>query len=141
MILLAGLDEDVKSAAADYGERLSGVVFNKVPRYRDVYADRAVAALNDDGVPCLGWLPEDRRLAANTVDSLVDHLEGQLAFDVNTTSELVDNVLIGGPGAGLGTVLLPVAGQHLCSGSGWTSRRANFRTSERNHPRDGAYGW
>ena len=96
VILLAGLDEDVKSAAADYGERLSGVVFNKVPRYRDVYADRGVAALNDDGVPCLGWLPEDRRLAANTVDSLMAHLEGQLAFDVNTTSELVDNVLIGG---------------------------------------------
>ena len=96
VILLAGLDEDVKSAAADYGQRLSAVVLNKVPRYRDVHADRAVAALNDDGVPCLGWLPEDRRLAANTVDSLMDHLEGQLAFDVNTTSELVDNVLIGG---------------------------------------------
>ena len=96
VILLAGLDEAVKSAAAEYGERLSAVVFNKVPRYRDVYADRAVAALNDDGVPCLGWLPEDRRLAANTVDSLMDHIEGRLVFDVNTTSELVDNLLIGG---------------------------------------------
>ena len=96
LILLAGLDEAVKSAAAEYGERLSAVVLNKVPRYRDVHADRAVGALNDDGVPCLGWLPEDRRLASNTVDSLMDHLEGQLVFDVNTTSELVDNVLIGG---------------------------------------------
>ncbi len=96
VILLAGLDEDVKSVASKYGERLSGVILNKVPRYRDVHADRMVAALNDDGVNCLGWLPEDRRLAANTVDSLMDHLEGQLVFDVNTTSELVDNVLIGG---------------------------------------------
>ena len=96
VILLAGLDEDVKSAAAKYGERLSAVVLNKVARYRDIYADRAVAALNDDGVNCLGWLPEDRRLASNTVDSLMDHLGGQLVFDVNTTSELVDNVLIGG---------------------------------------------
>ena len=96
VILVAGLDEDVKSAVAEYGERLSAVVLNKVPRYRDVHADREVAALNDDGIKCLGWLPEDRRLAANTVDSLMDHIEGQLVFDVNTTSELVDNVLIGG---------------------------------------------
>lgn len=96
VILVSGLDEDAKLAAAEYGERLSAVVINKVSRYRDVYADRAVAALNDEGVNCLGWLPEDRRLAANTVDSLMRHLEGQLAFDVNTTSELVDNVLIGG---------------------------------------------
>lgn len=96
VVLLASLDEDVKSAASEYGERLSAVIINKVPRYRDVYADRAVAALNDDGVPCLGWLPEDRRLAANSVDSLMDHLKGQLAFEVNTTSELIDNVLIGG---------------------------------------------
>ena len=96
VILLTSLDEDVKSVAIEYGERLSGVILNKVPRYRDVYADRVVAALNGDGVNCLGWLPEDRRLAANTVDSLMEHLEGQLVFDVNTTSELVDNVLIGG---------------------------------------------
>ena len=96
VILVAGLDEDVKSAVAEYGERLAAVVLNKVPRYRDVHADREVAALNDDGVKCLGWLPEDRRLAANTVDSLMDHIDGQLVFDVNTTSELVDNVLIGG---------------------------------------------
>ncbi len=96
VILVAGIDEDVKTAVAGYGERLSAVVINKVPRYRGVHADRVVDALNADGVKCLGWLPEDRRLAANTVDSVMDHLEGRLAFDVNTTSELVDNVLIGG---------------------------------------------
>ena len=96
VVLLAGLGEDVQSVAGVYGERLSAVILNKVPRYRDVHADRAVAALKDGGVNCLGWLPEDRRLSANTVDSLMEHLEGELAFDVNTTSELVDNVLIGG---------------------------------------------
>ena len=96
VVLLAGLGEDVQSVAGVYGERLSAVILNKVPRYRDVHADRAVAALKDGGVNCLGWLPEDRRLSATTVDSVMDHLDGHLAFDVNTTSELVDNVLIGG---------------------------------------------
>ncbi len=96
VVLVAGLDEDVESVAAVLGERMSGVVLNKVPRYRDVHADRFVETLSAEGINCFGWLPEDRRLAASTVDSLMSHLEGELVFDVNTTSELVDNVLIGG---------------------------------------------
>ncbi len=96
VVLVAGLEEDVRTAAEAYGERLAGVVFNKVPRYRDVHADREIEALLADGVKCLGWLPEDRRLAASTVDSVMEHLEGELVFEVDTTDELVDNVLIGG---------------------------------------------
>ena len=96
VVLVASLDDDVKSAAAVLGERMSGVVLNKVPRYRDFHADRFVETLSAEGINCFGWLPEDRRLAASTVDSLINHLKGELVFDVNTTSELVDHVLIGG---------------------------------------------
>ena len=96
VILLAGIEDDIKAAAAALGDRFAGVVLNKVPRYRDVHADRLVASLADEGVNCIGWVPEDRRLAASTVDAVIGHLEGELAFDVDTTSELVDNVLIGG---------------------------------------------
>ena len=96
IVLVAELDEDVAAAVPGYGQRLAGVVLNKVPRYRDVHAERMLASLLDDGVKCLGWVPEDRRLAANTVESVIAHLEGRLAFDINTTTELVDNVLIGG---------------------------------------------
>ncbi len=96
VVLLATLDDDVTSVADAYGERFAGVVFNKVPRYRNVHADRMVAELLANGVKCLGWLPEDRRLAATTVDDLLGHLAGQLAFEIDTTNELVDNVLIGG---------------------------------------------
>ena len=96
IVLVAGLDEDVGAAAVNYGERLAGVVLNKVPRYRSVHAERMLAALEDDDVNCFGWVPEDRRLAANTVDSVIDHLQGQLMFEIDTTDELVDNVLIGG---------------------------------------------
>ena len=96
IVLVAELDEDVAAAVPGYGQRLAGVVLNKVPRYRDVHAERMLAALSDDGVKCLGWVPEDRRLAANTVESVIAHLEGRLVFDINTTTELVDNVLIGG---------------------------------------------
>lgn len=96
IVLIAGLDEDVAGVADQYGNRLAGVVLNKVPRYRDVHADQKMASLEAEGIRTLGWVPEDRRLSANTVDSLIEHLDGELAFAVNTTDELVDNVLIGG---------------------------------------------
>ena len=96
VIVLAGIDDDVRAGVAPLGDRLSGVVVNKVPRYRNVHADRLVSELTADGINCFGWIPEDRRLAASTVDSVIDHLEGELAFDVSGTTELVDNVLIGG---------------------------------------------
>ncbi len=96
IVLVAGLDEDVGATAPGYGPRLSGIVLNKVPRYREVHAERILASLSSDGFRCFGWIPEDRRLAANTVESVIAHLEGRLAFDINTTTELVDNVLIGG---------------------------------------------
>ncbi|MYA60802.1 MAG: hypothetical protein F4X40_09695, partial [Chloroflexi bacterium] len=96
VILLAGIDDDVNDAVKVLGDRLAGVVLNKVARYRDVHADRMVGSLAKQGINCIGWIPEDRRLAASTVDTVIDHLEGELAFEIDTTSELVDNVLIGG---------------------------------------------
>lgn len=96
VILLAGIDDDVDQAATALGDRLAGVVLNKVARYRNVHADRMVESLSNEGISCFGWIPEDRRLAASTVDTVIGHLEGELAFDTDTTSELVDNVLIGG---------------------------------------------
>ncbi len=96
VILMAAFDEDVPGAADAYADRLDGVVFNKVPRYREFHADRAVAAIEDAGIRCFGWIPENRSLAGNTVDDLMRHIDGRLQFDVNTTSELIDNVLIGG---------------------------------------------
>ena len=96
VVLLAGIDDDVNQAAKALGDRLAGVILNKVARYRDVHADRMVETLSSEGVNCIGWIPEDRRLAASTVDTVIGHLEGELAFATDTTSELVDNVLIGG---------------------------------------------
>ncbi len=96
IVLVATLDEDIEAAAEGYGERLAGVLINKVPPYRDVHAARAVERLADAGVNCFGWVPEDRRLAANTVDALRDHIEGTYAFEVEDASGLVDNYLIGG---------------------------------------------
>ncbi len=96
VILLAGIDDDVNEAVKVLGDRLAGVILNKVARYRDVHADRVVESLTKDGINCIGWIPEDRRLAASTVDTLIDHLGGDLAFAIDTTAELVDNVLIGG---------------------------------------------
>ena len=96
VILLAGVEDDLHQAVKALGNRLAGVIINKVARYRDVHADRMIESLSNEGVNCIGWIPEDRRLAASTVDTVISHLEGELAFAIDTTSELVDNVLIGG---------------------------------------------
>ena len=96
IVLVVGLDEEIEPAAAAYGDRLAGVILNKVPRYRDVHAERRMSSLEDEGIKPIGWVPDDRRMAANTIDSLISQLDGKLAFEINTTDELIDNVLIGG---------------------------------------------
>ncbi len=97
VVIVVALDDDnVESTASKLGERLAGVIINKVPRYRNVHADQMVASLREAGIECFGWLPEDRRLAAGTIEAMINHLEGRLMFDAVHTAELVDNVLIGG---------------------------------------------
>ena len=97
IVLVATMDDaDIESVATMLGDRLAGVIINKVPRYRDVHADKLVDTLRAAGIECFGWIPEDRRLAADTVDAFINHLEGRQMFEAGHTGELVDNVLIGG---------------------------------------------
>ena len=96
VVLICKFEDDVDETASAYGDRLAGVIFNKTPRYRDTHISRRVEELRNAGVSCWGYIPEDRRLAAPTISSIVQHLDGDTLIDEKGLNDLIDNYLIGG---------------------------------------------
>lgn len=96
VVLICKFEDDVAEAAPAYGDRLAGVIFNKTPRYRDTHMSRRVEELRNAGVSCLGYIPEDRRLAAPTISSIVQQLDGDTLIAEEGLNNLIDNYLIGG---------------------------------------------
>ena len=89
--------EQIMEAASGFGNRLAGVVVNRVFKYRTQDAQARLAeALRSQGVPVLALLPEDRRLQAVTVDCIAEHLNGEYFLGQDKKDQLFDNVLIGG---------------------------------------------
>ncbi|GAA0518544.1 hypothetical protein SAMN04488066_12436 [Halorubrum aquaticum] len=92
-------DLDAVLAAADaFGDRLAGVVFNKV-------GDAAFDSLDHDGIPFLeargisvfGALPHEKELAGVTVADLADELGAELLTD-GPTDAFVERFLVGAMG-------------------------------------------
>ncbi len=96
VLLIGTLEDDIAGSAEGYGDRLAGVLINRVPKYRDVHVGRAIDGLNEAGVRCWGYIPEDRRLAAPTIAAIVDQLEGDVILEGEGLDSLIDNYLIGG---------------------------------------------
>ena len=97
VVLVCGYNDDVPAAAAPYGTRLAGVIVNNVPIYRRNELDSRIAPqIVAAGIKLIGWLPEDRRLLAPTVDLVAEHLDGVLAVCPENKDRLIDNFLIGG---------------------------------------------
>ncbi len=97
VVLVCGHNDDAPAAAAEYGSRLAGVVINNVPVYRQNEVETRVAPrIAAAGVKLIGWLPEDRRLLAPTVDLVAEHMGGTVAACAENTNRLIDNFLIGG---------------------------------------------
>ena len=97
-VVLAGLPgDDAAAEAKSYGGRLAGVVINCVPRYKvRTLVNGSRRRFEDAGITYLGWIPEDRRLAAPSVRDLAGHLEGEFVVCEEHADRLIDNVLIGG---------------------------------------------
>jgi BioD-like phosphotransacetylase family protein len=99
VVLVAG-QSDYKSAieaAPAYGDRLSGVIINNAPRHRGHDLDsEVIPALEADGLPYIGAIPEDRRLIAVTARAMHECLGGEWLEWEEHADELVENVLIGG---------------------------------------------
>jgi BioD-like phosphotransacetylase family protein len=92
-----GMETDqVLTAAQPYGDSLAGVVVNAVPKLGWRIATTEFSpALIDAGVQVLGMVPESRVSLGITVDSLVERLGAQYAFEGENGSSLVENFLIG----------------------------------------------
>ena len=87
----------IMEAASGFGNRLAGVVINRVFKYRTQEAQaRLVEALRSQNISVLALLPEDRRLQAVTVGRMAGHLNGEYFLGQDKKDQLFDNVLIGG---------------------------------------------
>ncbi|WP_129116923.1 phosphotransacetylase family protein [Halegenticoccus tardaugens] len=90
--------DDVLAAAADFGDRLAGVLFNRVPdaAYEELETD-VVPFLETRGVTVLGVLPRKRELAGITVSDLAGELGAEVATDAPTDG-FVERFLVGAMG-------------------------------------------
>ena len=89
--------EDGVALSKSVGERLLGVVVNRVTRYRhSAVRSSLVPALEAQGLKVLGVVPEERRMLGVSVGQLADHLEGEFLLWEEKRDQLVDHVLIGG---------------------------------------------
>ena len=90
--------DEVLAAADAFGDRLAGVVFNKV-------SDDAFDSLDQDGIPflesrgitVLGAVPHEKELAGVTVGELADELGAELLTDAPTDA-FVERFLVGAMG-------------------------------------------
>ncbi|QAU12994.1 phosphotransacetylase family protein [Halorubrum sp. BOL3-1] len=90
--------DEVLAAADAFGDRLAGVLFNKV-------SDDAFESLDQDGIPFLeskgitvsGALPYEKELAGVTVGELADELGAELLTDAPTDA-FVERFLVGAMG-------------------------------------------
>jgi BioD-like phosphotransacetylase family protein len=104
--------DEALAAKSSLGDRLLGVVINGVPRARrDGAAGRFRSFLQERGVPLLGVLPYDEKLASVSVQQLADHLGGQIMNSHDRANEVVENFMVG-------TVVLGKASEYFRRMSG-----------------------
>jgi hypothetical protein len=90
----ADVDETL-AAARQIGNRLAGVIFNRVPDTAyDEVEGLVVPFLEERGVPVVGVLPREPALAGVTVADLASELGAELLTDV-PTDDVVERFLVG----------------------------------------------
>jgi len=90
------LTDDALAVQAALGDRLLGVVINRVPRYRMRFAEQVVCSyLEGRGVRVYGVLPEERLLQAVSVREIADRLDGEVLCAEDSLDELVENLMVG----------------------------------------------
>jgi BioD-like phosphotransacetylase family protein len=87
--------DEVLAAARQIGDRLTGVLFNRVADAAYDEVETLVAPfLEERGIPVLGVLPREAELAGVTVGDLADELGAELLTDVPTDG-VVERFLVG----------------------------------------------
>lgn len=92
--------DDTLTAQFRLGERLLGVVLNRVPKEElDFVQTQAVSFLEERGIAVLGVLVERPSLAAISVGELIDTLNAKVLTDVVRREALISNLMVGAMGA------------------------------------------
>ncbi|WP_254523312.1 phosphotransacetylase family protein [Natrinema caseinilyticum] len=91
--------DDVLAAAASFGDRLGGVVFNQVPdvAYDGLETD-VIPFLEDRGISVTGIIPSERELSGVTVAELADELGGTMLVEAGQDA-YVERFSVGAMGA------------------------------------------
>jgi BioD-like phosphotransacetylase family protein len=77
---------------SDFGERLLGIVVNKVPVSQ---LEPLHEQLGGVGIDVLGVLPEDRVLLGLTIGELAERIEGKILNCADKSAELVESFMLG----------------------------------------------
>ena len=79
-----------------YGERLLGIVLNAVPRMHMRFVqEQARPFLEQNNLPILAVLPQERLLLAVSVQELVEHLDGRVICCPEQSGELIEYLMVG----------------------------------------------
>lgn len=101
VIVVVGYNEwlaeaEVTSRCQAFGDYLLGIVLNRVPQNRvKEVRDGFSVRFGRAGVVLLGVIPEDRILLAPTVGELAEYLGGQILNSVDSSGEVVENIMLG----------------------------------------------
>lgn len=88
--------DDTLSAKVRLGELLHGVVINRVPHEAREFIDQiAVPNLENRGIPVVGVLPEVSRLAALTVNELIEVLNAKVLTADTDLEAMVETLTVG----------------------------------------------
>ncbi len=89
--------DDALTAQFRLGDRLMGVLFNRVPaEAMDFATEQAAPFLEEHGVRVLGILPERPQLAAISIQELLETLDAEILTDkAADTSRLVEHLMVG----------------------------------------------
>ena len=99
----------VASYAAEFGERLAGIVVNGRTEYQDTEVSCSfIPELSKINIPTLGIIPEDRRLLSSTIRAIAQHLSGRFLNADSDEEEygdrLVEDFMVGGLGLDWGVL-------------------------------------
>lgn len=88
---------DILDVANILGDRLAGIVINRVPRYRKYQVQTSIVApLTEQGMPVIGVLPEERCMLGVTIRQLAEYIGAEFLLGEEMSDGLVDHLMIGG---------------------------------------------
>jgi len=90
------LVDDILSARHWLGPSMVGIVINAVPRQHMSYVEEVVRPyMENQSIPILGVLPEERLLQSLSVQELAQVLAGEILCCPDTSEELVEHFMVG----------------------------------------------